>query len=48
MVGGGQRKERVGYRERVTGKFTLPYVKSTANGTLLHDSGNSNQDSATI
>ena len=28
--------------ERVTGKLTLPYVKQTADGNLLNDSGNSN------
>ena len=28
--------------ERVTQKFTIPYVKQIANGNLLYDSGNSN------
>ena len=27
--------------ERVTQKFTMPYVKQIANGNLLYDSGNS-------
>ena len=33
--------------ERATWKHTLPYVKQTANGNLLSDSGNSNQGSVT-
>ena len=41
------RKERVGYMERVTWKRKLPYVKQTANGNLLYDSGNSNWGSVT-
>ena len=28
--------------ERVTWKYTLPYVKQIANGNLLYGSGNSN------
>ena len=43
----GRRKERVGWTERETWKLTLPYVKYTANGNLLYDSGNSNQGSGT-
>ena len=39
------RKEQVGCMERVTWKLTLPFVKQTANGNLLSDSGNSNQGS---
>ena len=34
--------------ETVTWKFTIPYVKQTANGNLLYDSGNSNSDFVTI
>ena len=33
--------------ERETWKLTLPYVKQTANGTMLYASGNSNQGSIT-
>ena len=33
--------------ERVTWKFTIPYIKQIANGNLLYDSGNSNRGSAT-
>ena len=33
--------------ERVTWKLIIPYVKQTANGNLLNDSGNSNQGSVT-
>ena len=39
--GGGRKKEIV------TWKVTLPYVKHIANGNLLYDSENSNQDSVT-
>ena len=39
----GGEKERVGGTERVTWKHTLPYVKQTAKGNLLYDSGSSNQ-----
>ena len=39
------REERVGCVERVTWKHTPPYVKQTANGNVLYDSGNSNQGS---
>ena len=35
------------YMERVTWKFTIPYVKHKANGNLLYDSGNSNRGSVT-
>ena len=45
--GGTGRKERVRGMERVTGKLTLPYVKQTADGNLLNDSGNSNLGSVT-
>ena len=41
------RKERMGCMKRVTWKLTLPYVKYTANGNLLYDSGNSNWSSIT-
>ena len=38
--------EREGYKERVNREtYTLPYIKQTANGNLLCDSGNSNQGS---
>ena len=37
--------ERVRCVERVTWKLTLPYVKYTAHGNLLYDSGNSNRGS---
>ena len=39
---GTRRTGRVRCMERVTGKLTLPYVKQTADGNLLYDSGNSN------
>ena len=42
-MGGGE--ERVRYRERVTWKLTLPYVKLIANRNLLCGSGNSNRGS---
>ena len=38
----GRGEERVRYKERVTWKLTLPYVKQIANGNLLYDSGNTN------
>ena len=41
------RKEREGHMERETRKLTSPYVKETANGNWLYDSGNSNQCSVT-
>ena len=44
----GRRKERVGWTERETWKLTLPYVKYTANGNLLYDSGNSKAGSVII
>ena len=44
---GGERKDRVDCMDRVTWKLTLPYVKETANGNLLYDSGDSNQGSVT-
>ena len=40
----GRRKERVGCMERVTCKLTLPYVRYLANGNLLNESRNSNQN----
>ena len=40
-------KERV-CMQRVTWKFTLPYVNYIANGNLLYGSGNSNRGSVTI
>ena len=43
----GRGEERVRCMERVTWKLTLPYVKETANGNLLYDSGDSNQGSVT-
>ena len=42
-MGGGE--ERVRCMERVTWKFTLPYIKEIANGSLLYGSGNSNRGS---
>ena len=33
--------------EKVTWKYTLPYVKQIANGNLPYDLGNSNQGSVT-
>jgi len=39
----GGRKERVRWMKRVTWKHILPYVKQTASGNLLYESGNSNQ-----
>ena len=41
----GRWEERVRCMDRVTGKLTLPYVKSIANGNLLYGSGNSNRGS---
>ena len=42
----GRGKERVRRcRERVTQKFTIPYIKEIANGNLLYVSGNSNRGS---
>ena len=38
-------EERVRCMERVTWKFTLPYVKQIANENLLYGSGNSNRGS---
>ena len=38
-------EERVRCMERVTWKFTLPYVKYIANWNLLYGSGNSNRAS---
>ena len=40
-------EEAEGEMERVTWKLTIPYVKHTASGDLLCDSGNSNGGSAT-
>ena len=45
---GRGRKERVGCRERVTQKHTLPCIKQILNGNLLYDSGNSNWGSITV
>ena len=42
------RRERVRCMERVTWKFTIPYVKQIANGNLLYDSGNLDRGSVTI
>ena len=42
----GRGEERVRFKERVTWKLTLPYVKQIANGNLLCGSGNSNRGSA--
>ena len=44
-TGGGVEGE--GETQRVTWKFTVPYVKQIANGNLLYDSGNSNRASVT-
>ena len=41
----GRGKERVRCRERVTQKFTIPYIKEIANGNLLYVAGNSNRGS---
>ena len=41
----GRGEERVRFKERVTWKLTLPYVKQIANGNLLNVSGNSNRGS---
>ena len=46
-IGGGG-TEKVRGMDRVTQKFTVPYVKQIANGNLLCDSGNSNMGSVTI
>ena len=43
----GRGEERVRCMERVTWKFTLPYVKYIANWNLLYDSGNSKRGSVT-
>ena len=42
-----QRRGKVKCLERVTWKFTIPYVKHIGNGNLLYDSGNSNRGSVT-
>ena len=39
----GRREERMRYKERVTWKPTLPYVKQVANKNLLYGSGNSDR-----
>ena len=44
----GRGEERVTCTERVTWKFTIPYVKQIPNGNLLFDSGNANRGSVTI
>ena len=41
----GRGEKRVRCMERVTWKFTLPYVKYIANWNLLYDSGNSKRGS---
>ena len=41
----GRGEERVSCMERVSWKFTLPYVKQIAIGNLLYGSGNSNRGS---
>ena len=41
----GTGEERVRCMERVTWKFTLPYIKWISNKNLLYGSGNSNRDS---
>ena len=40
-----ERREKGRCMERVTHKFTIPYVKQVANGNLLYGSGNSNRGS---
>ena len=45
-TGGGE--ERMRCMERVTWKFTIPYVKQIPNENLLYVSGNSNRGSVTI
>ena len=42
---GEGRRERMRCMERVTWKFTVPYIKQIASGNLLCDSGNSNRGS---
>ena len=42
-----ERREKGRCTDRVTQKFTIPYVKQIANGNLLYDLGNSNTFSAT-
>ena len=44
----GREEEGVRYMERITWKHTIPYVKQTANGNFLYDSGNSNRDSNSV
>jgi len=44
---GQGRREKMRCMERVTWKFTIPYIKQIANGNLLYDSGNSNRGSVT-
>ena len=44
----GRGEERVRCMERVTQKFTSPYVKYIANGNLLYGSGNSDRGSVSI
>ena len=41
-----QQKQRLNGGSRMEA-YTLPHVKSVANGNLLYDSGNSNQGSVT-
>ena len=41
----GRGEERVRYREGVTWKLTLPWVKWIANGNFLYGSGNQNRGS---
>ena len=41
------RRVKVRRMERVTWKFTIPYVKQIASGNLLYDSGTSNRGSIT-
>ena len=45
---GEGRRERVRCVERLTWKFTIPYVKQIASGNLQYDSGNSDRGSVTI
>ena len=44
---GHEEKGEGGCMERVTWKFTIPYLKQIANGSLLCDSGNSDRGSVT-
>ena len=44
----GRGEETVRCMERVTWKFTMPYIKQIADGNLRYDLGNSSRGSVTI